>query len=221
MVVLDRNTTAIPQQLEHYRIKQFKYSTTAEKQPRKASKSSSTENNLEMAGLRKELALLKVEDGQTVAKAIEAKQAVPGGGNTARDSERVEVVARRRPVDQQPKIKRAERDVAGVEGLERRRSAAQSDSDNDSHTTVITVDEGRRRRSSVITSSGRSSTDSIERRREPRYYSPRRSKDLGRRDFYVVQVTEPLPRARRASKEVTKFREVTIYQKEARYTAVH
>jgi hypothetical protein len=108
-----------------------------------------------------------------------------------------------------------------VKELERRPSVSRFEYDSDSPATVIIVDEGRRRRSSASTVSRRSSDNSTERRREPRYYSPRTSQDLGRRDLYVVEVTEAAPKTRKGLKEVTRFKEVTIHQKGARYTTVH
>jgi hypothetical protein len=164
---------------------------------------------------------LESTEGDAVVESKETKQVVFGGAKATKEKERVEVIERERSVDQQPKIKSPVAKIADMAVVERRRSASQTDNDDDSQTAVITVDQGRRRRSSAYTSSTRSSTDSVELRREPRYHSPRTSKDLGRRDFCVVQVTEPLPRTRQGSKEVTRFREVTVYRKEARYTAVH
>jgi hypothetical protein len=221
MDVLDRKAKAIPQQLQSYSIKQFKDSTTTDKQVKKTSTLPSMEKDQEIARLRKELALLKVQKGDAVVESKETKQVVFGGAKATKEKERVEVIERERSVDQQPKIKSPVAKIANMAVVERRRSASQTDNDDDSQTAVITVDQGRGRRSSAYTSSTRSSTDSVELRREPRYHSPRTSKDLGRRDFCVVQVTEPLPRTRQGSKEVTRFREVTVYRKEARYTAVH
>ena len=204
---LERKASATPQQLENHAPKQIKESTNLEKQAKRASKVPSEEKDQEIARLRKELALLKVGKGERVAEPKETKQG--------------HILGRWRSADQQPKVKKAERENAVVEELTRRQSADQNELGSASSTTVITVDQGRRRRSSVHTPTGRSSTDSIERRREPRYHSPRTSRDLGKRDFHVVQVTEPLPRARKGSKEVTRFREVTVSQKETCYTAVH
>jgi hypothetical protein len=224
MDVLNRKPNAVPQQLEKYAIKQFKESTNTEKQAKKASKTPSVEKDQDIAKLRKELALLKVQKGETIVGTKETKQVGSGRAKVVRDSEKVEVIERRRSTDQQPRVKRAEREVAAVEGLDRRRSADQTDDDDDdddSSTAVIIVDQGKRRRSTANTPTGRSSMDSVELRREPRYHSPRTSKDLGRRDLYVVQVTETLPRTRKGSTEVTTFKERTVYRKEVRYAAVH
>lgn len=221
MEVLDRKATTIPQQLQSYSIKQFKESTPTEKQVKRAPTLPSMDRDEEIARLRKELALLKVQKGEAAAAYKETKQLASSGAKASREKEQVEVIERRRSAEQPPKTRSPVTEVAAMEGLERRRSLGQTKSDDDSSTMVITVDQGRRRRSSAYTSTSRSSSDSIDRRREPRYHSPRTSKDLGRRDLYIVQVTEPLPRTRKSSKEVTTYKEVTVYQKEARYSAVH
>ena len=221
MEVLDRKAKTIPQQLQSYSMKQFKDSTNVDKQAKKASTLPSMEKDQEIAKLRKGLAFMKAQNEEAIAESKETKQVTSGGAKASRDAMMVEVVERRRSIEQQPKIKSPVTEMAAMEGLERRRSSSHGDNDDNSRTTVITVDEGRRRRSSVNASTPRASTDSIERRREPRYHSPRTSQDLGTRDFYVVQVTEPLPKTRKGSKEITRFREVTVSQKEARYTAAH
>jgi hypothetical protein len=151
----------------------------------------------------------------------EVKKSSSLGSAKVVKEEKVEVVERRRSADQQPKVKKADRDFLAVKEPERRSSVSQREYDSDSSSTVIIVDEGRRRRSSASTVSRRSLDDSTERRREPRYYSPRTSNDLGRRDLYVVEVTEAVPKTRKGLKEVTRFKEVTIHQKGTRYTTVH
>ena len=201
MEPLERKSSTMPHQLENYTIKKFKDGTAMETQAKKTSK---VDRDQEIARLRNELALLKMEKGEAVIGAKGVKQ--------------VEVSERRTSLDQKPKVRRAERGYAGGEGLDRRQSVDQSAYDDDSQTAVITVDQGKRRRSSANTPTGRSSMDSIEQRREPRYHSPRTSKDLGRRELYVVQVTEALPKPKSVSKQVTTFREVTVYQKEARHS---
>ena len=174
--------------------------------------------------MRKELELLKMGESKFVTETKEVKEvrtsSNPGSAQAVKQ-EKVEVVERRGSADQQPKVKKAGREVVAVIEPERRPSVSQCEYDSDSSRTVIIVDEGRRRRSSASTVSGRSSDDAIERRREPRYYSPRTSNDLGRRDLYVVEVTEAVPKTRKGLKEVTRFKEVTIYQKGSRYTTVH
>jgi hypothetical protein len=219
MEVLDRKANAIPQQLQNYSIKQFKESTVTDKQAKQASTLPPMDKDQEIARLRKELALLKLQKGEAVAKP--ANQTGSGGAKATTKVDEVDVLARRRPAEQPPKAKRADKEAVSVERSDRKSSAGQTDSDSDSRTAVITVDQGRRRRSSANTPTGRSSSDSSERHRENRYHSARKSNDLGRRDFYVVQVTEPQPRPRKGSKEVSKFKEVTVYHKEARYTAAH
>ena len=207
MEAFPRKSSTVPQQLENYTIRQFKNGTTTEMQAKKASKAPSVERDQEIARLRNELALLKKEKGEAVAGVKEMKQ--------------VEILERKMSPDQESRVRRLEREYADGEGLSRSRSAAQSEYEGSSQTTVITVDEGKRRRSSANTPTGRSSMDSIEQRREPRYHSPRTSKDLDRRDLYLVQVTEPLPTAKKASREVRTFKKVTIFQKEARQTALN
>jgi hypothetical protein len=221
MEVVDRKTKTIPQQLQSYSIKQFKASVDTDKQVRKAPTPPSMDKDQEIARLRKKLALLKVQKGQAVAESTETKQAASGGAKVSRERGKVEVVERTSSAEKQPKPKSPVLEVVSTERLDRRLSPSQTDTDSDSLTTVITVDEGRRRRSSAQTSTSRSSTDWINRRREPRYHSPRTSTDAGRRDLYVVQVTEPQSRTRKGSKEVTRYKEVTVYHKEARCTAVH
>jgi hypothetical protein len=219
MEVLDRKANAIPQQLQNYSIKQFKESNVPDKQAKKATTPPPMDKDQEITRLRKELALLNLQNGGPVAR--EASQMASGGPKATKKVEVVEVLARRRSVEQPPKAKKAEKEAVSVERSDRKSSAGQTDSDSDSRTAVITVDQGKRRRSSANTPTGRSSSDSSERHRENRYHSARTSNDLGRRDFYVVQVTEPQPRARKGSKEVTRFKEVTVYHKGARNTAVH
>jgi hypothetical protein len=224
MSVLDRKTGTTPQQLEHYTVKQFKDSPIAERQAKKAIVQPSQDKDRAIARLRKELELLKMEKSKFVTETKEVKEVrkSPTPGNTKDvKQEKVEVVERRRSADQQPKVKKVGREIVAVKEPERRPSVSQRGYDSDSSSTVIIVDEGRRRRSSASTVSGRSSSDSIERRREPRYYSPRTSNDLGRRDLYVVEVTEAVPKIRKGSKEVTRLKEVTIHQKGTCYTTVH
>jgi len=222
MDALDRKASTTPQRLEHYTIKQFKDSPVAERQARKTIIQPSQDK--EIVRLRKELELLKMEKTKFVTETKEVKEvrksSNPSSAKTVKQ-EKVEVVERRRSADQQPKVKKAGREIVAVKEPERRPSVSQREYDSDSSKTVIIVDEGRRRRSSASTVSGRSSDDSIERRREPRYYSPRTSNDLGRRNLYVVEVTKATPKTRKGLKEVTRFKEVTIYQKGARYTTVH
>jgi hypothetical protein len=224
MDALGRKASTTPQQLEHYTIKQFKDSSVAERQAKKTTIQPSHDTDQEIARLRKELELLKMEKSKFVTETKEVKEvrksSNPGSAKAVKQ-EKVEVVERRRSADQQPKVKKAERDIVAVKEPERRPSVSQREYGSDSSSTVIIVDEGRRRRSSASTVSGRSSDNSTERRREPRYYSPRTSNDLGRRNLYAVEVTEALPRTRKGLKEVTRFKEVTICQKGARYTTVH
>jgi hypothetical protein len=224
MDVLDRKASTTPQRLEHYTIKQFKDNSVAERQANKTTIQPSQDEDQEIARLRKELELLKMEKSKFVTETKEVKEvrksSNPGSAKAVKE-EKVEVVERRRSADQQPKVKKAEREIVVVKEPERRPSVSQSEYNSDSPATVIIVDEGRRRRSSASTISGRSSDDSIERRREPRYYSPRTSKDLCRRDLYVVEVTEAVPKSRKGLKEVSRFKEVTIHQSGARNTTVH
>jgi hypothetical protein len=223
MDFLDRNASSASQ-LEHYTIKQFNDSPVAERQAKKSTIQPPHGKDQEIARLRKELELLKMEKRKFVTQRKELKevrQSSSPGSAKAVEEERVEVVERRRSANQQPKVKKAQREVVAVKEPERRPSVSQFEHDSDSTTAVIIVDEGRRRRSSASTVSGRSSDHSTERRREPRYYSPRTSQDLGRRDLYVVEVTEAVPKTRKGSKEVTRLKEVTIYQTRACCTTVH
>ena len=224
MDVLDRKASTTPQQLEHYTIKQFKDSPVAERQGKKTIIQSSQDKDQEIARLRKELELLEMGKSKFVTETKEVKEvrksSNPGSAKVVKQ-EKVEVVERRRSADQQPKVKKVEKEIMAVKKPERKPSVSQRAYDSDSSSTVIIVDEGRRRRSSSSTVSGRSSDGSIGRRREPRYHSPRTSNDLGRRDLYVVEVTEAVPKTRKGLKEVTRFKEVTIYQKGSRCTTVH
>jgi hypothetical protein len=223
MNVLDRKASTTSQ-LEQYTIKQFNDSPVEERQAKKITIQPSHDKDQEIASLRKELELLRMEKSKFVTETKEVNKVrelpSPGSAKAAKE-EKLEVVGRRRLADQQPKVKKMEREVVAVKESERRPSVSRFEYDSDSPATVIIVDEGRRRRSSASTVSGRSSDVSTERRREPRYYSPRTSQDLGRRDLYVVEVTEAAPKTRKGPKEVTRFKEVTIHQKGARYTTVH
>lgn len=221
MEVLDRKAHTIPQQLQSYSRKHFKESVNTDKQVEGAPTPPSMDKDEEIVRSRKGLALLRLQKAEAAAESKETKQVASGGAKVTREREKVEVIERKRSADKQPKPKSPVSEVASTEELERRRPSGQTDNGSDCLTTVITVDQGRRRRSSAQTSTPRSSTDSIERRREPRYHSPRTSTDVGRRDLCVVQVTEPQSRTRKGSKEVTRYKEVTVYKKEARYTAVH
>jgi hypothetical protein len=224
MNVLDRKASTTPRQLEHYTAKRFKDSPVAERQAKKIIIQPSQDKDQEIARLRKELELLKMEKSKFVTEMKEVKEVRKSsnlGGAKAVKQEKVEVVERRRSADQQPKVKKAGREIVAVKEPERRPSVSQREYDSDSSSTVIIVDEGRRRRSSASTVSGRSSNDAIERRREPRYYSPRTSNDLGRQDLYVVEVTEAAPKTRKGLKGATRLKEVTIYQRRTRYTTVH
>jgi hypothetical protein len=223
MDVLDR-TASTTSQLEQYTIKRFNDSPVEERQAKKTTIQPSHYKDQDISRLRKELELLRMEKSKFVTETKEVnkvrKSPSPGSAKAVKE-EKLEVVGRGRSADQQPKVKKTEREVMAVKELERRPSVSRFEYDSDSPATVIIVDEGRRRRSSASTVSGRSSDNSIERRREPRYYSPRTSQDLGRRDLYVVEVTEAAPKTRKGLKEVTRFKEVTIHQKGARYTTVH
>ena len=224
MNVLDRKASTTPQQLEHRTIKQFKDSPVAERQGKKVIIQPSQDKEQEIARLRKEPELLEMRKTKFVTETKEVKEvrksSNPGSAKAVKQ-EKGEVVERRRSADQQPKVKKAGREIVAVKEPEQRPPVSQREYDSDSLSTVIIVDEGRRRRSSSSTVTGRSSDNSTERRREPRYYSPRTSNDLGRRDFYVVEVTEAVPKTRKGLKEVTRFKEVTIHQKGSCYTTVH
>jgi hypothetical protein len=167
----------------------------------------------EIMRLRKELALLKARKEEAVAESMATKQAASSVAKATRRRRKVEVIERRRSADKQPKLNSSMSEAASTE------RSSQTGTDSDSRTAVIIVDEGRRWRSSVQTPTSRSSTASVDRRREPRYHSPRTSVDMARRDLCVVQVTEPQPRTRKGPKEVTKYKEVAIYNKGA--PAVH
>jgi hypothetical protein len=223
MDVLDRKASTTSQ-LEHYMTKQFKDSPVTERQAKKTTIQPSQDKDQEIARLRKELELVRMGKGKFVTETEEVnevrKSSSPGSAKAVKE-EKLEVVGRRRSADQQPKVKKTEREIMAIKESERRPSVSRSEYDSDSPTTVIIVDEGRRRRSSASTVSRRLADDSIERRREPRYYSPRTSQDLGRRDLYIVEVTEAAPKTRKGLKESTRFKEVTIHQKGARYTTVH
>lgn len=223
MDVLDRKASTTSQ-LEHYMTKQFKDSPVTERQAKKTTIQPSQDKDQEITRLRKELELLRMGKGQFVTETEEVnevrKSSSPGSAEAVKE-EKLEVVGRRRSADQQPKVKKTEREIMAIKESERRPSVSRSEYDSDSPTTVIIVDEGRRRRSSASAVSRRLADDSTERRREPRYYSPRTSQDLGRRDLYVVEVTEAAPKTRKGLKESTRFKEVTIHQKGARYTTVH
>jgi len=224
MDALDRKASATSQQLEHCTIKQFKDSPIAERHSKKTIMQPSQNKDQEIARLRRELELLEMGKSKYVTETKEVKEVRKSSNpNSAKavKQEKVEVVERRRSADQQPKVGKVGREIVAAKGPERRPSVSQRDYDSDSSSTVIIVDEGRRRRSSASALSGRSSDVSIERRREPHYYSPRTSNDLGRRDLYVVEVTEAVPKTRKGLKEVTRFKEVTIHQKGSRYTTVH
>jgi hypothetical protein len=220
MNVLDRKASTTSQ-LERYTIKQFNDSPVEERQAKKTTIQPSHDKDQEITSLRKELELLRMEKSKLVTETKEVRKLPSPGSAKAVKEEKFEMVGRRRLADQQLKAKKMEREVVAVKESERRPSVSQFEYDSDSPATVIIVDEGRRRRSSASTVSGRSSDVSTERRREPRYYSPRTSQDLGRRDLYVVEVTEAAPKTRKGPKEVTRFKEVTIHQKGARYTTVH
>jgi hypothetical protein len=161
----------------------------------------------EIMRLRKELALLKIQQEEAVTGAMAAKPAASGAAKVSR-GRKVEIIERRRPAaDKQTELSSSMPPAVCA------KRSSHADTGSDSRTAVIIVDEGRRRRSSVHTPASRSSTTSVDRRREPRYHSPRTSADMERRDFRVVQITEPQPRTRKGPREVTKYKEVAIYKK--------
>jgi hypothetical protein len=159
----------------------------------------------EIMRLRNELALLKARQEEAVTEAMATKPAASSAAKVAR-GRKVEFIERTRSADKQQKPNSSMPPAASTE------RSSHNDTCSDSRTAVIIVDEGRRRRSSGHTPTARSSTTSLERRREPRYHSPRTSADMERRDFRVVQVTEPQLRTRKRPKEVTKYKEVAIYK---------
>jgi len=82
---LERKANAIPQQLENMVVKQFKNQTNTEKQAKQASKLPSGEKDQEIARLRRELALVKLDKAKAAA---DAKQ-TDAGRTSAKAGRRV------------------------------------------------------------------------------------------------------------------------------------
>ncbi len=217
---LERKANAIPGQLENMAMKQFKNQTNTEKQAKQASKLPSDEKDQEIARLRKELALTKMDKGKATAEAKHISAGKPKG-KVAADAGALEALDPRRSNKSKPQVHNAKNEAAEMEGLgrrsstrerssaakvdrgaieldtmARRRSMDENDDRRDSRTALIPASHGRRRRSPTYTAGGRSSMDSIESRHDSRYNSPRQSRDFDRRELYLVEVTEPISRRR-------------------------
>ena len=217
---LERKANAVPGMLENLAMKQFKNQTNTEKQAKQASKLPSDEKDQEIARLRKELALTKLDKGKATA---EAKQLSAGKskGKVAADAAALDALDPRRSNKEKPNVHNVKNEVAemealgrrsstrerasvsktvgealGLDAVARRRSMDEYDDRQDSRTAIIPASQGRRRRSPTYTAGGRSSMDSVASRHDSRYNSPRQSRDFDRRELYLVEVTEPISRRR-------------------------
>jgi len=126
----------------------------------------------------------------------------------------LEALGRRRSTKEKSSAGNVTAGALALDALARRRSVDERDSGRDSRTTLIPASQGRRRRSPTYTSGARSSMDLIESRGDQRYDLIRSSRDLDRRDLYVVEVTEePLSRRRTNDESSERKRD----RKEKRY----
>ena len=220
---LERKANAVPQQLENLVMKQFKNQTNTGEQAKQASKLPSDEKDQEIARLRKELALAKLDKGKANAEA-KLLSAAKSKGREAADAGALEALDPRRSSREKPQVHNARRGAAEMEALgrrssikesviagrvaggalssdelARRRSMEEEGGRRHSRTALIPANQGQRRRSPTYTVGGRSSMDSIESRHDSRYNSPRHSRDFDHRELYlveVVEVTEPISRRR-------------------------
>ena len=209
---------AVPGRLENFANNQFKDSTNPEKQVREASKLPFGGKGQEIAKLREELALAKLEKGKASgeakymrasksSKAPEEGRALKADGfdgkrspTTPKEKWRESGVTdldppkRKRLSKHRPRSSKAANEVAAMDSVGGRRSLDHSGRQHDSRTAIMPA---ARKPAPGLPVHGRSSVDLI---RSPRH-SPEElrpaSGDLGRGDYYLVEVTEAGPRRKK------------------------